>query len=164
MQLTGKYTERDLRSAMWLHLTPPWFMSILGVLLLAVAIWVLWMSFVGPHPSSGWAKWSLLAFLLYLLVGFGFYVPYRIRSTLHQYKALQREFTFSPSEAGLHWTGETGNAIVPWSDFLRWKENDSVFILYVSDSHYHVIPKRLFAVAGDIEAFRAIVNEHVAIK
>ena len=164
MQLTGRLTERDLRSGMWLHLTPPWFMSILGVLVLALAFWVLWMSFFGQNPTSGWGKWGVLVFLLYLLLYFGFYVPFSARRSLNQYKALQREFSLSPSETGLKWTAENGNAIIPWTDFLRWKENDAVFLLYVSDSLYHVIPKRLFEVATDIQTFRVFLNEHVGAK
>jgi hypothetical protein len=144
-----------------LDLAPRRSFAVLGCLLLALAIWALWLGFFGDKPSSAWAKWGLLVFLVYLFGHYFVYVPLYLKRRYRQHKALQREQSLFPTESGLTVTTENGEGALPWSDFLAWKESDKLFMLYVADGLYHIVPKRFFAQAADIDNFRAMLRRLV---
>lgn len=162
MELKGALREKDLRVAAWMHIAPRKTYAILGLLVLASAICALWLAFFGSKPDSGWAKWAVLASLVYLPAHFFLYVPYRLRRHFRQFKALQREQLLATTDTGLTTATEDGSATVPWSDLLRWKESNALFMLYVADSTYCLIPKRFFASEADIQGFRGILKSKVA--
>lgn len=164
MELKGTLTDRDLRSAAWLHVAPRKSFAFLGLLVLALAFWALWLAFFSSTPTPGLGKWTLLAFLVYLLAHYFIYVPYRLRRYFHQYKALQKEQLLSPTDIGLAVTTENGHGTVPWSELRGWKENKGLFMLYVADGIYHLVPKRFFAGAADVREFRGILQSKVARK
>ena len=114
MELKGALTNRDLRSAAWLDVAPRKAFAFLGLLVLALALWALWLAFFGSKQASSW-KWALLAFLVYLLAHYSLYVPYRLRRYFRQYKALQKEQFLSPTDIGLMVTTENVKGIIPQS-------------------------------------------------
>jgi len=164
MELRGKLTDHDLRSAAWLHSAPRKFFAALGLLVLSLAVWALCLAFFGSKPDPGWGKWVLLAILVYLFAHYLVYVPFHLKREYRQYKALQKELLLSPDASGLTMTTENGKGIVPWSDVRSWKENKVLFMLYVTDRLYHLVPKRFFASAADIDDFRAMLQRLVRRK
>ena len=90
-----------------------------------------------------------------------FIVPYKCRRAYAQRKDLQRECTFLPSEEGLAFKSADTEGEKRWSDYLKWKEGKSVFLLYMSDNLYQLVPKRFFASEADIERFRDILTRKI---
>jgi len=164
MELRGKLTDHDLRSAAWLHSAPRTFFAVLGLLVLSLVAWALWLAFFSSRPDPGWGKWVVLAVLAYLLTHYLIYVPFHLKRQYRQYKALQRELHLSPDASGLTVATENGKGTVPWSDFRSWKENKSLFMLYVTDRLYHLVPKHFFASPRDIDDFRAMLQRLVGRK
>jgi hypothetical protein len=64
-------------------------------------------------------------------------------------------------ETGIVADNEFGHATVPWSDYVKWKENDHLFLLYVSDPVFHIVPKRYFGGADDVEKLRQILKAQI---
>jgi hypothetical protein len=48
-----------------------------------------------------------------------------------------------------------------WPAFRRSVETPHLFLLYISDLQYHMIPKRGFETTQDLEEFRALVDHHI---
>lgn len=48
-----------------------------------------------------------------------------------------------------------------WSDFLSWKENEKVFLLYVTDNSMEIIPKQHFT-SEEVEQIRSVISANVA--
>ena len=141
MEVRGTLSEQDLKSAAWLHLKPRPFFAVLGLIVLALLLWALWFSFFSSKPVPAWAKWGLVAGLIYLLSYYFIYVPLYLKRRYRQYKALHKEQVLSPTESGLTIATDNTNGTVPWTDFIGWKESSSLFMLYVADGMYNVVPK-----------------------
>ena len=45
-------------------------------------------------------------------------------------------------ESGIHWRWTTGQADVEWTNFIRFLESKTVFLLYTSPACFNVVPKR----------------------
>ena len=105
--------------------------------------------------------WWLLAAIIYLSLLSFVWWPYRIRKLFNQSKALQRDFRLTPNERGVLVSNEDGEMTLPWSDYRKWKESEKVFLIYLTDAQFQVVPKRLFASASDIEAFRSVLKARI---
>ncbi len=62
-----------------------------------------------------------------------------------QQKTLHEAFTCSWSDDCLLVSGGSSSSKTPWHNYMRWRENDSVFLLYHSDALFQIIPKASFA-------------------
>jgi hypothetical protein len=56
---------------------------------------------------------------------------------------------------------ETATAEMTWASFTRFKESKGVFLLYPNKLVFHMIPKRAFASADEIESFRVLVASKI---
>lgn len=70
-------------------------------------------------------------------------VPAAARRIHAQQRDLQRVVTLTADAAGLHAETETGSSRTPWSDYLRWREDERVILLYRSDAIFQFIPTRV---------------------
>ena len=68
------------------------------------------------------------------------------------------------SEAGLVATAKGVRSNVEWSRFLRLKEAKNHFLLYLSADRYNIVPKRGFASQQDVDRFRALATQSIAVK
>ena len=158
MKLRGTLTEQDLAAAQWLHIKPRPTYAVVGVLLLAGAVWALWHSFSSSTMrGNGW----LLAGSLAALAGFALWLRIKTGRMYRQHRAMHREVRLEPVETGLIGETETGSGTTPWGDFLKWKEGKGLFLLYISDEMFHIIPKRFFQSEGDIPLFRDMLTAKV---
>jgi hypothetical protein len=158
MELRGTLSARDVLAAQWLHIKPRPTYTVVGIVLLAAAVWALWFSFSIPDLyGNGWLLIGSLAFIAAL----GLWLPYSTVRTYRQRRGMQRQLRMVPSDAGLLAENETGQATVPWSDFLKWKEGNRAFLLYVSDDMFHVVPRHFFQSETDVAAFRDILAAKV---
>jgi hypothetical protein len=161
--IEGTFTERDLREAGWTNLRPRRWLGIVGMLIIAAFCWTLWLAFFGSdfHDPT-WIRWVMLAVAVYLPAFFVIGFPLRVRRTYRQRKDLQRSCKYLPSDAGLGFETEGAQGIKSWGDFVKWKEGKSVFLLYMSDQMFQVVPKRFFSSTDEVNAFRHLVAAKVA--
>jgi len=162
IMIEGTFTERDLRAAGWTNLRPRRWLAIVGVLIVAAFCWTLWLAFFGPgFHEPIWIRWAMLAVAVYLPAYFLIGFPLRVRRTYRQRKDLQRPCKYLPSEAGLGFETEGAQGTKSWGDFVKWKEGRSVFLLYISDQMFQVVPKHFFPSADEVDAFRNLVTAKV---
>jgi hypothetical protein len=163
--IKGTYSANDLFSATWVHLRPRRSFAIIGLVLAVLYCGTMWFVFLGPGAAAeqnSWVRWACLGSGAYLAVSFGVGVSYRARRNFTQRKDLQRECAFEPSETGLTYTTPHAQGVKPWGDYLKWKEGKSVFLVYLSDNMYQLIPKRFFVSEDAISSFRATLKERIA--
>jgi hypothetical protein len=162
MEVRGNLQLADMRAAAWLHIKPRPTLAVIGValvvLMVVVFCWSL-LSMTTAEPPA--VTWWLLAAMIYLSLLSFVWWPYRIRKLFNQSKALQRDFRLTPSERGVLVSNEDGEMTLPWSDYRKWKESEKVFLIYLTDAQFQVVPKRLFASASDIEAFRSVLKARI---
>jgi hypothetical protein len=160
--IKGTYTADDLVSAQWLHVRPRRSLRVVGILLAAVLCLAGVVMFIGPSGSDWpWGKWLYLASLAYFPILFAVGMPYRTRRSFRQRKDLHRECSFAASDDGLRVQSGDIQGLKPWSDYLKWKEGDDAFLLYMSDNMYQVVPRRFFDSASDVDTFRALLEKNV---
>jgi hypothetical protein len=82
------------------------------------------------------------------------YVPWKARRVFRQQKSLQREFELYWSDEGMRVKDTNGEYSSAWSDFVRWKEDDRLFLVYLSDIAFYMVPKRAFPASSEVQGFR----------
>jgi len=157
-------TEKEHAAAQWLHQKPRPAFAFLGVLLLIVAIGVLWLSFFGSlAKDDGATRWAVLIFVVYIMLHWSMILPMKWRRIYRQQKSLQRPYSLEITDQGIAGKSENGEGVVPWGDYVRWKEGNGIFLLYLSDPLFQVIPFRYFHFQTDeqIEEFRKLLSQKV---
>jgi YcxB-like protein len=61
-------------------------------------------------------------------------------------------------------TAEHGTSTIPWADFHQRRETADLFLLFLSDANFLVVPKRTFSEMSLLETFRGIVAERIAAR
>jgi hypothetical protein len=159
VELRGTPTATDLVAAQWLHIKPRPAYAIVGIALLVCATWGIWYSFSVPSlRGNGWLLVGSVGLIAVLAV----WTRYKAIRTYGQIRALQRAIRLEPTEAGLLSESETGRGTTPWSDFLKWTEGNGLFLLYISDDMFHIVPKRFFSSKEDIAEFRNMLATRVS--
>jgi hypothetical protein len=160
--ISGNFTPDDLLAAQWVHLRPRRSLAVAGIVLLVVYCVGVAMMFVAPiAPASPWVQWVMLAMLAYFPIVLGVMIPYRTRRSFRQRKDFQRETSYRASESGVSIENENLKGIKPWSDYLKWKEGRKVFLLYLSDNMFQIVPKRFFGTESELAGFRALLEKAV---
>ena len=152
----------DLMAAHWVHVRPRRSLAVVGILLLGLVVFAMADSFFGRRQS--WTdpmNWILPGILAYLAFNVFVWVPRRVRRSYSQRKDLHHDISMVVTSAGIASRSEQGNSMKPWSDYLKWKEGKSVFLLYLSDQMFQMVPKRFFAAQEDIDAFRSVVRQSI---
>ncbi len=164
MELTYTLNPADHRSAQWLNIKPRRSFAVVGIGLLMLVAWTMWFAFRLEIPFFNWGKWMLSGLLAYLFFYSCIFLPWKWNKIFQQQKSLHRESLIRVNESGVEMQSEIGRALVPWSDFLRWKEDKRIFLLYLSDVSFIMIPTRGFEQEQQIVDFREIINRNISGK
>lgn len=112
--------------------------------------------------------WSLIGAVIGGFVGglISRYIllPRRLKSRFAERKALHRKSTLSWDQKGLTVENENGHSIVPWSDFLKSRENEKFILLYTSRAMFLIVPKRIFTESDQLKDFRELVLASVGVQ
>lgn len=160
IEANGTLEASDYVRAQYLNMRPRRTYMVLGLVVLSLFLWAIWYTFFGGGPR-GMTGYVLLAAAAYLILNFFVYIPWKARKTFRQQKSLQREMTLRFDDSGLAIEAENSQGRIPWSDFLKWKENDRLFLLYISDPLYHMVPKRLFKSSSEVDSVREVMRTHI---
>lgn len=88
-----------------------------------------------------------------------FYVPYKVNKLHGQYKDLSGAFTMTWDAQHLQGQGPSGRSQRPWADYCKWKEDRHVFLLYIADNLYEVMPKAWFSDTAAVDDFRQCASQ-----
>lgn len=73
------------------------------------------------------------------------FLPWRARRLFAQQRSLQRPVQFTWDAEGLSWSSANGSGRTPWSDYVKWRQNEHILLLYHSDALFQMLPKRAFS-------------------
>ena len=83
-----------------------------------------------------------------------FGLPKKVRKLYKQFKGISEPHTLSWDSQHIEGQCASGHGKRNWCDYVRFKESDEVFLIYVTDVLWHVYPKRWFTIPGQLEEFR----------
>ncbi len=159
--ITGTFRAEDLIAATWVYMRPRRALAIVGIFMLALFFVALGYIFLAIRREPELLDWLLLLLVplttLFLLI----WVPYNCRRMYKQRKDLQRECSFIVSDEGLSFKSMDAEGKKSWSDYLKWKEGKLVFLIYMSDEVYQLVPKHFFATEADVTLFRDTLSRNV---
>lgn len=163
MKINGKLEWTDYLDAQRLHMRQGGWRRGLQYAVVAMLLLAFGFLLIPAIQDQDWSllwplSWPLIAggvFLLYLYV----IVPRRMRQIYLQHKEMAAPFEHEITPAALVSTGQFGHAERPWNIFHKWRENDKLFLLYVSDIQFVLIPKR-FCTREQLQALRARLREN----
>ncbi len=162
MKISGQYLWTDYLDAQLLHLTPPRATRIslwlLGAML-AVSIISMLLLRVPIEYGAACLVPVLILVGLYALYRY-LIMPRQVKRIFNQQKELNSPFEIEFSEAGLSFSNEFGQTLRPWQMFLKWKENEKIFMLYHSDVMFSMFPKRLFTDGSHLLTIKHFLNEN----
>jgi hypothetical protein len=87
-----------------------------------------------------------------------FTLPRRAEKIYKQQASLRDTYTYSWDKENLSVSSETGQARRPWSDYIKFLENDQLLLLYHSDVMFEIFPKSWFSSKEQVDEFRALAS------
>ncbi len=151
-----QFTEADLRTSQRLHAMaslmrwPRLFVTgCIGVLVIAVmsrstlfskdGILVCVVTFFASAGIGTLTGWLVMMLLL----------PFKSRRTFRMQRSLHGDIEIGWNTEGLKASTGMGQSIMKWTDYVRWRENAAVILLYHSDNLFQFIPKRVLSPQQD---------------
>ena len=149
LQAQQLHVAKSVRNLYWCSAG----LVLLGVVISALGLrwgWVVMATGVGSAGSQ-WmaAQW---------------YVPYKIKKLHSQYKDLAGQFSMTWDAQTLMGQGPSGQQQRAWANYLKWKEDSHVFLLYIADNLYEVVPKAWFPSADMVDDFRQCASQIGPVK
>ena len=95
---------------------------------------------------------------LYVLYLRYIFLPKRVKKIFFQQKELSSPFEIEFTDTSMLASNEFGNSTRPWKNFIKWKENKKLLLLYHSDMLYNIIPKRFFFDPQQIETVKTYLE------
>jgi hypothetical protein len=103
----------------------------------------------------------MLLFVAALLFLYLLFLSWQFKRSYRSYKAIQVPVTIEMSEEAFRACSEHGETKLPWNMFRKYKENKRLLLLYQTAGLFHVLPKRLFRDAADVERARDLFSRKV---
>lgn len=69
--------------------------------------------------------------------------------------------TLAVTSRGLRFEDERAVLDYAWAGLPKFRESETLFLIYVSEVSFHMVPKRAMAEPGQVEAFRQLLEQHV---
>lgn len=163
--ITVQLQEADYVSAVRLHRrwdTKMWSIVIGGVGCYLVA--GLFMLIFAPAEQKFWAYvlFGTAIFLSALMAWMQIWgIPRGVRQRFKQNKALARSYDIGWNDEKLTVDGDDLHAGIKWTDFIRWREDDSLFLIYSGRILFRIIPKRCFPDGAGIAEFSRLLSEKI---
>lgn len=151
MRIEGKVRESDYICSQYLHLRPHPLLAVLGLLMLALFVWVLIVS-----PS-----WVMAGVTAYIVLWPLVFIPWRAKRTFKQYKALSEPVSVEVRDDGLFFRRNSGEGLVPWSHIVKWRKSNRLILLYPASNIFHLIPSHFFSSSEAYSAFAEKVKDKV---
>ena len=154
--ITGTITATDYLNAQKLHRakTVRWFYIISGIAIL-LSIIVYWFVSCKAGIILGCAG---IGGAIGELTMSKFILPWKVRRLHSQHKDFLSPFTYEWDSDFLMGSGVSGHSKRPWANYAKYKENESVFLLYHADNIFEVFPKKWFRDNSQMDEFRSLVN------
>ena len=85
-------------------------------------------------------------------------LPRKAGKIYDQQASLRDTYTYSWDKDALSVSSETGQARRPWSNYIKFLENDQLLLLYHSDIMFEIFPKSWFSSKEQVDEFRSLAS------
>jgi hypothetical protein len=85
----------------------------------------------------------------------------QIKSYVHGQPQLYAPKIFEFDETGVTIASDASQIKLRWQAIVKFVESEHLFVLYISEVFFHMVPKRALAAAGDVHEFVAALTTHV---
>ena len=150
--ISGTISLEEHLAAIRLHrrTSTRWTGVFVGVVfVVGLAMWVAGETKLGYIVLGGSAG-GMIGALFVMQV----YWPWHVRRVHRQHKVLSFPITYLWDESHLETRNARGQSRAPWTDLLKVRENERLFLLYVTDHLFEVVPKHWFQSKAQIDEFR----------
>lgn len=89
------------------------------------------------------------------------WAPWRSRRVYKQQRSLHESFQYRWNNQHLSCESASGSARRPWRHYTKWKEDESVFLVYHSDALFEMLPKRWFVRPEQARDFRKHLQRYI---
>lgn len=156
-------TVADFLAAQRLHFRP----KLLGrISLYAFAFFLtvglsqeIWIIIRGQALPPGW--WILPAGVAYGAVLFFIFLPWRVSKIFKANPRLADPLLVTFNEEGLLLDSVRRQVKAPWSLLKKWKDNQTMILVYHSRTQFHIFPKRGFPDAASFAAVKDLLRRHL---
>jgi hypothetical protein len=124
------------------------------VILLGIGLWT-------RIDSMQMIAFLTVVFSILFAVGLFVRVPSLARRHYRQYKGIQEPITAELTDAGIKFGNADGEAILPWSKVLLWRQNDQFILIYGMPVLYYIVPKSIAQEGFDLPLLVQRLAEHV---
>ena len=163
IKIKGQISQADYVKAQFLHLKPRPLFKVTGMIIGS------FMFFVGLVNLTNYFAGNLpLQTALFvpgfatLIFGYFIFLRWQFQKSYQNYKAIQVPIEVEINNIGFFGQSTFGESKLPWELFRTYKENKELFLLYQTVNLFHVLPKRLFCDAEQIETAKNIFNESIS--
>lgn len=87
--------------------------------------------------------------------------PILVRRQYRRYALMQQGQKVGFAPEGLHFQSAVGQAVVNWSNFHGWRENDEFLVLFIAPRVFYVLPKRIAEAGFPLESLRTTLAREV---
>lgn len=164
MMISVQLEPKDLTEAYKLHKRwGPWMWSINSLYTAGLVGFGLWLILWAPSLLLIAIVLIVIAVLFWIFLAFVKFVliPQVAQKRFMQQKGLQRPCTLSWNEDTFSMESPTGVSHTPWLDFLKWREDEHLFLIYSTPGMFRIVPKRALGDSNEITAFRNLLQEHI---
>lgn len=155
--ISGAISANDFLSAQRLHRQPMVRRQL--IVLAALVLIGLLIVWAGYFFSGIIIFGAGIGGLIGELVLSRFLLPRRHLRIYHQQASLRSHYTYSWDTESISVVSDTGQAKRLWSDYVKRRENDQMFLLYHSDVMFEIFPKSWFLSLEQVEAFRELASQ-----
>lgn len=158
MKINGQLTPEDYLQAVHLNMRPGRLAAavlyiLLGLLVLGILAGIYPALAAGGLVESMTFLLPLLVIILFIALYYFVLFPRRVRQIYEQQKEMTAPFEHEITPDGLITSNQYGYANRPWANFRKWRENKDLFLLYLSDLQFILLPKR-FCTPEQLQAIR----------
>ena len=166
MHLTYELTADDYRRALIAYrnrnFLTRWVAVLLAFLLTPLGAIQIYLVFTTPDQS--WLRWALplttftIAALLFIQWG----APYlNAKRQFRNTPSSQGQIELDVQDVGLRFRSVSTDGLVSWKGYIKWIEDERVFVLFSSPQIFVLIPKRAFD-ADQLHAFQQSLRQKIA--
>lgn len=154
-----RISEEDFLQAQKLHLG--WKVGGPTFALWGVVTAYLVFRAMDAQDVDGWVSCITLSILsaLALFLLLPHFRRRNLRAIYAEQKNLHKPIKMTFDDDSVQWRSDSGNAKIAWHDFAKYKENNTMFLIYESRNMMRVVPKCVFEDEDELSRFTARIRQ-----
>ena len=162
--VTVKFTESDYLEAIALHGrwgVKSWLFYVAGPsALILLALLLIFFSSGLRIIGIYWIGLEVFCLSAILVTKF-LLTPIAARRSFRKRSVFQRQHVLWWDESSFCMKSEGSESRIQWSDFLRWRENQHIILLYTSPRLFTMVPIRIFGDTSDLDGFHRLLRDQI---